>query len=76
MGYFSDLDLQIRNYYKEIPKFHCSVCGERMGIIGFIGPNRFRAVCKDSLCKNYAVTVEVTPEHPHRQEVLHRVRHQ
>lgn len=76
MGYFSELDLSIRNYYKKIPIFHCNVCGGRLGIIGFIAPNRFRAVCKDGLCKNYATTVEVTPDRPRHQEVLHRARHQ
>lgn len=69
MGYFSELDLSIRNYYKKIPEFYCKICSGRMGIIGFIAPNRFRVVCKDSLCKQYAMTIEAIPQDPRRHEI-------
>lgn len=66
MSYFSELDLDIRNYFKTIPHFYCEKCGGRLGIIGFIPPNIFRAICKNKSCQRYALAIEVTP---HKVEI-------
>lgn len=70
MGYFSDLDLQIRTYISD-PYYYrhvgrCKKCKTLLRVVGFTAPRTFRVSCSNHRCteqgEEFEVQYKFTPQ--------------